>query len=667
MPTPRASSTDERLAADITSETSNSTPRGSPIGSPVVAGAVAPAAKVENPLDANAKDTAEENGAREKKSASSGSDQEGGGSAQSSTTSVTGPSLLKSSSPATGAGIKKDASKDVPAVAEKNANNAAPPAPDLHLKPPVDASIAGGKRPSPRTSFGPPLIGALRRSPCGKVCPPRFADTDCEVQGNIFVHKAIQIRVINWYQVFEVYYLKHLYVLGAALLLYSLPSDLLVLSEYGYETLRQFGYTRLFAGAALLLFFHRFSPHWRSNVYCVDFECAAPPEEWSMSKEETKKILQKQPTINEKSQEFLDRILNTSGIGDGTAWPPCILHGLDAKGGKPWAPTLSAARGEAEVIVFPTVERLLKRTGVKPKEIDYLIVNCSLFCPTPSICAMIANHFEMRADICSYNLGGMGCSANVISVDLAKQLLQHKPNALALVVSTENLSQNLYCGNDRSMMLQNTLFRCGGVASLLSSRSQVKGKYAKYKLLHSGRTFMTDNESYQCVFQDEEAENGMRGVRLDRNIVTVAGRAMTKQFTQLAPHVLPISEQVKTVLSMAYDYACKNFLHDLAPKMFPPKYKVYTPNFKKCIDHFCIHAGGRAVIEGVKKNLRLTDRDVEPSFETLRQWGNTSSSSIWYELQYIENQKGRLKPGHQVLQIAFGSGFKCNSAVWLRL
>jgi predicted naringenin-chalcone synthase len=54
-----------------------------------------------------------------------------------------------------------------------------------------------------------------------------------------------------------------------------------------------------------------------------------------------------------------------------------------------------------------------------------------------------------------------GCSAGVISVDLAKNILAGRPNSLALVVSTENLTQALYLGNDRAFLLQNTLFRCG--------------------------------------------------------------------------------------------------------------------------------------------------------------------------------------------------------------
>merc|ERR1711871_1078125 len=90
---------------------------------------------------------------------------------------------------------------------------------------------------------------------------------------------------------------------------------------------------------------------------------------------------------------------------------------------------------------------------------------------------------------------------------------------------------------------------------------------------------------------------------------------------------------------------------------------TYTPDFKTCISHWCIHAGGRAVIDAMQSNLNLSEYDVEPSRRTLERFGNTSSSSVWYELAFIEHTQ-RIQTGQQVFQISFGSGFKCNSAVW---
>jgi predicted naringenin-chalcone synthase len=60
----------------------------------------------------------------------------------------------------------------------------------------------------------------------------------------------------------------------------------------------------------------------------------------------------------------------------------------------------------------------------------------------PFPAAMVVNHFKMRSNIISYNLGGMGCSAGVIAVNLAQQLLQVHPHSTALVVSTENITLN---------------------------------------------------------------------------------------------------------------------------------------------------------------------------------------------------------------------------------
>jgi len=168
------------------------------------------------------------------------------------------------------------------------------------------------------------------------------------------------------------------------------------------------------------------------------------------------------------------------------------------------------------------------------------------------------------------------------------------------------------------------------------------------------------------VFEREDAE-GHRGIGLSKDIVKVAGTAMKHNFVRLAPHVLPMREQAKTVatqFAISLVLLLKKSGLQFADRLTVPK--GYVPNFALGIDHFCIHAGGRAVIEGVQENLRLSERHTLPSKATLHDWGNTSSSSIWYEAEWIE-RFGSLKAGHRILQIAFGSGFKCNSAVWLTL
>jgi len=140
---------------------------------------------------------------------------------------------------------------------------------------------------------------------------------------------------------------------------------------------------------------------------------------------------------------------------------------------------------------------------------------------------------------------------------------------------------------------------------------------------------------------------------------------MEKNLTTLGPYVLPLTEQIPVALSIVGRQLGKILGN---PKWYP-QIKHYVPDFKRGIQHFCIHAGGRAVIDGIEKNLKLEKFHSEPSRMALLNYGNTSSSSIWYELQYIQDQQksNPLKSGHRIMQVAFGSGFKCTSGVWLKL
>ncbi|XP_043694698.1 3-ketoacyl-CoA synthase 6-like [Telopea speciosissima] len=378
-------------------------------------------------------------------------------------------------------------------------------------------------------------------------------------------------------------------------------------------------------------------------IYLVDYSCFKPPFTCrvpsSTFMEHSKLIL----IDNPKSVEFQMRILERSGVGEETCLPPAIHY-------IPPTPTMEDARSEAELLIFSAIDNLFNKTGIKAKDIDILVVNCSLFCPTPSLSAMVVNKYKMRSNIRSFNLSGMGCSAGLLSVDLARDLLQVHPNSYALIVSTEIMTPNYYSGNNRAMLLPNCLFRMGSAAILLSNRSK-DSRRAKYRLVHLVRTHKgADDKAYRCVYQEEDPQ-GKVGTALSKDLMAIAGEALKSNITTMGPLVLPASEQLLFLFTL------------IGKKLFNPKLKPYIPDFKQAFEHFCIHAGGRAVIDELQKNLQLSAEHVEPSRMTLHRFGNTSSSSLWYELDYIE-AKGRMKKGDRVWQIAFGSGFKCNSAVW---
>jgi len=380
-------------------------------------------------------------------------------------------------------------------------------------------------------------------------------------------------------------------------------------------------------------------------VYLVDFAVYQPPDDLKVPTDRFLRQTRRSGFFDEDAVKFQEKLLTRTGLGEDTYFPPGILS-------DPPSLTMKDARHESELVLFTSLEELFQKARVTAKDIDILIVNCSLFNPTPSLSSMIVNRFKLRPNIKSFNLSGMGCSAGVIAIDLAKDLLQVHPNSIAVVCSFENITQNWYLGNDKSMLVPNTLFRMGGAAILLSNKSSFASR-AKYRLqctvrVHKG----ADDKAYNSVFQCQDAQ-ARTGVKLipAKELMDVVADALKSNMTTLGPRVLPWSEQIKFIVNL------------LRRKYLKQKIPAYIPDFKKAFQHFCIHAGGRAIIDGLEQNLKLSAQDVEPSRATLYRYGNTSSSSIWYELAFIE-RKGNIRVGHKVWQIAVGSGFKCNSAVW---
>lgn len=388
--------------------------------------------------------------------------------------------------------------------------------------------------------------------------------------------------------------------------------------------------------------------YWRRDtIYLVDFECFRPPDHLKVPYKLFVEGSKDANVFTDEAMDFQTRILDKSGLSEETFFPSGMHE-------HPPRVDMALAREEAELVMFNAVADLLKRTGLHPRQIDVLVVNCSLFNPTPSLSAMIINHFKMRSDIESYSLGGMGCSAGIISVGLARKLLKSLGRrGYAVVVSTENITQNWYHGNDRSMLIPNTIFRMGSAAVLLSNKQSERSR-ALYELKHVVRVHLgADDAAFRCVYQHADAD-GTIGVELNRDLVSVAAKAMEVNLTKMGPLVLPWGEK----LAFAANW--------VARKALKMRVAPYVPDFKKAFDHFCLHAGGRGVVEGLSKQLALDARRMSPSANALYWYGNTSSSTVWYSFGFVESVQG-VKKGEIVWQIGFGSGFKCNSAVWKAL
>ncbi|GAB2292544.1 hypothetical protein Dimus_026779 [Dionaea muscipula] len=383
-------------------------------------------------------------------------------------------------------------------------------------------------------------------------------------------------------------------------------------------------------------------------TYLVDYACYCPPNELKVSKERYIELARKSGNFEPSTIEFQQQVLKNSGLGDDTYLP----HRTIFRPG--FRKSLKDGREEAAAVILGAVDDLLAATSwVRARDIKILIVNCSLFNTTPSLSAMVINHYKLKHNTVSYNLGGMGCAAGMIAISLASDLLQGAyPGSYALVVSTENVSFAWYTGKDIDMIVPNCFLRMGAAAMLLSSR-RIDRWRAKYELKQLVRTHKsTDARSFNSLYLKQDAE-GIQSLSVSKEVIEVGGHALKDNITALGSLVLPLKEHIQFFTTLLFGNKSKPYN--------TPEYKL-----KLAFKHICILATSKKVLDEIQKNLDLTDDYMEASRKTLERFGNTSSSSVWYELAYLE-AKGKVKRGDRVWQIALGSGLKCNSAVWLAL
>ncbi|GAB2250646.1 hypothetical protein Droror1_Dr00016896 [Drosera rotundifolia] len=386
------------------------------------------------------------------------------------------------------------------------------------------------------------------------------------------------------------------------------------------------------------------------QCYMLHYACFKPPEGRRLDTKKGADIVLRNKNLGLDEYRYLLKTIVSSGIGENTYCPKIVLEGRENTA------TLSDAHTEMDEIMFGTLDELFQKSGVLPQEIDILVVNISLLSTVPSLTSRIVNRYKMREDVRVYNITGMGCSASIIGVNLLEQLFQIHKNMYAILLSTECMGSYWYCGKERPFMLSNVLFRAGGCSMLFTNKPSLKHQ-ALIKLRCLVRTHHgASDEAYECCYQMEDDE-GYPGFRLTKYLTKAAAIIFEENLKVFVPKVLPIRELIRYFIVSQVKILWNKFgnskLEGLGTGL----------NFKSGIQHFCIHPGGKAVVDGAGKGLQLSDYDMEPSRMTLHRWGNTSAAGFWYVLGYMEAKK-RLKKGDKIMMISFGAGFKCNNCLW---
>ncbi|GAA0182995.1 hypothetical protein LIER_30487 [Lithospermum erythrorhizon] len=323
------------------------------------------------------------------------------------------------------------------------------------------------------------------------------------------------------------------------------------------------------------------------KVYMLDFACFEAPTSLMSTRARTIEMCKfLSGNWDEELVDFITYGMDKTGLGDSTYLSEALVR-------VPPNPSMEASRKEAEMVMFGAIDELIAKTKnviVSMDNIGILIVNCSVFNVVPCLASMIINRYDLREDISSYNVTGMGCSAGLLAIGLAKNLLQVHPDQYALVVSTEIISEQVYLGKDRSKIATNCLFRLGGSAILLSNLPSARNS-SKYELLHNVHVNNAKSDiSYNSIFLEEDPE-GLIGITINKDLLVAAKSAMESNISILGQLILPLSEKFRFLINLLV----RNYM---ASKLMPSRLRLicdisgfrnktvpehYVPKFNKCV------------------------------------------------------------------------------------
>ncbi len=259
--------------------------------------------------------------------------------------------------------------------------------------------------------------------------------------------------------------------------------------------------------------------------------------------------------------------------------------------------------------------RALDRAGVSPRQIDGLVVSTCTGYLCPGLTSHVGERLGLRGDVLGLDLVGQGCGAALPNLRAAEALLAADRAAHVLCVCVEVCSAALYIDDDPGVLVSACLFGDGAGAALVSKKWSGDGRRAEWRDAVS----LTDPAEREALRM--ETRNGLL-----RNI-------LSREVPQLA------AERANAVLEKLL------FKHGME---------------RKDIAAWIWHAGGRTVLERLRKVTGLREQDTRRSAKLLESFGNLSSPFVLFVLEKALEE--RAPPGAWWMS-SFGAGFTCHGAL----
>ena len=273
----------------------------------------------------------------------------------------------------------------------------------------------------------------------------------------------------------------------------------------------------------------------------------------------------------------------------------------------------------------------------------------------PGFSAILMDKLNLSPNCLRTDVVGMGCNAGMSGLRTLSMMLSGLGGGgggapcYGLLVCCEICSAAYVNDDTTGSGIVNSLFGDGAAAVVLGVNTSTPSnpEDIRSSVLHPQK-ICSDLRSVVELPHSSLTARGLEGISLlDFESCTLSEFADDMRYEVSAVH-----DRLAFLLSKRIPYAVGDNV--AVPVLALLKRHRLTP---LDIQHWVVHSGGAAVIEGVQRNLGLPADALRHTVSVLRDYGNISSGSFLVSLErLLEEREADIQRGHLVVFIAMGPG-----------
>ena len=277
---------------------------------------------------------------------------------------------------------------------------------------------------------------------------------------------------------------------------------------------------------------------------------------------------------------------------------------------------------EAIPIALKAINEAFEKIGcsITDFKVTHLITVSCTGIYSPGMDAVLVKQLNLPSDIFHTAVNFIGCNAAFHALRMADLITKSDEQARVLIVCVELCTIHFQPKNDNDNLLSNTLFGDGAAAAIVTSDVHAEKNNYKGLTMHN----------FYSVLLDEGEE-------------LMGWDIMPRNFEMKLSSKIP--SFIREKLSITIHKALNN-------------YGIRRDE----ITNWAIHPGGKAILDAIKTELQLSQKDMKHSYHILKEYGNMSSPTILFVLEELIEHF--TKQDETIFAMGFGPGLSIDTALF---